>query len=56
MTEAPELNFEVQHGLVSMEVLVRCFAGMSFSGSVVEVGGDPVALALGDAGLTAWGR
>ncbi len=29
------INFEVQHGLVSMEALIRCFVCMSFSRSVV---------------------
>ena len=46
----PELNFEVQHGLVSMEALMGCFVSMSFSRSMVEVSGDGVALALGDFG------
>jgi len=41
------LNFAVQHWLVAKEALIGCFVSMSFSGSVVEVFGDPVALALG---------
>ena len=47
MTESPELKFAVQHGL-GMKALMGCFVCMSFSGSVVELFGDRVALVLGD--------
>ena len=40
------LKFEVQHLLVASEALIGCFVFMSFSGSVVEVIGDGVALGL----------
>ena len=43
----PELNFEVQHMLGLMEAFVGCFVCMSFSGSLVEMLGDRVALVLG---------
>jgi hypothetical protein len=41
------LNFVVQHLLGLKEALIRCFVAMSFSGSVIEVCGDEVALVLG---------
>ena len=41
------LNFAVQHWLVAKKTFIGCFVSMSFSGSVVEVFGDHVALALG---------
>ncbi len=46
MNEAPRLNFEVRHELVAMEAFIGCFVCMSFSGSVVEVLGDGIALGL----------
>ena len=50
MTATPELNFEVQDGLVSMEALIGCLVGMSFSRLMVGVSGDGVALALRSSG------
>ena len=42
-----ELNFEVRHVLRLKEALVWGFVCMSFTGAVVEVLGDGIALPLG---------
>ena len=44
------INFEVQHLLAFKEAFIRRFVSMSFSGSVVELSGDQVALILGERG------
>ena len=43
----PEFNFEVQHWVLVKEAFIGGFVSMSFAGSVVEVVGEGVALALG---------
>jgi len=49
-TTGRRLNFEMQHWLVTKEALIGCFVSMSFAGSIVELFGDGVALALGHSG------
>src|SRR5678815_6099952 len=49
-TATPRLNFAVQHWLVAKKAFIGCFVSMSFTGSVIEVVGNGVALALGNSG------